>query len=213
MTKDILALVKVSGCKKLIFGIESGSQRVLDMFGKKYKVQDAKRIIRDAYDVGLKVTTNFMFGFPGETEEDFEETLNFVKEVGKYIERVYPSRTYFAMEEFSYIYDHPDEFNIKTPFNHHLYWQTKDGKNTYPVRLKRCQEFEQVCKDYSVNVDCGVKTNVLMDEYFNLGFYYDYEQQYDKALECFSKYLELDSQNEIIKKRYNEIKNMDRKNG
>lgn len=213
MTKDILALVKASGCKKLIFGIESGSQRVLDMFGKKYKVQDAKRIIKDAYDVGLKVTTNFMFGFPGETEEDFEETLDFVKEVGKYIERVYPSRTYFAMEEFSYIYDHPDEFNIQTPFNHHLYWKTKDGKNTFPVRLKRCQRFEQVCKDYSVNVDCGVKTNVLMDEYFNLGFYYDHEKQYDKALECFSKYLELDSQNEIIKKRYDEIKNMGIKNG
>jgi tRNA A37 methylthiotransferase MiaB len=81
MTKDILALVKASGCKKLIFGIESGSQRVLDMFGKKYKVQDAKRIIKDAYDVGLKVTTNFMFGFPGETEEDFEVLEKAVKEL------------------------------------------------------------------------------------------------------------------------------------
>ncbi|MGE4385227.1 MAG: radical SAM protein [Endomicrobiaceae bacterium] len=208
MTKDILALVKESGCKKLIFGIESGSQKVLDSMGKKYKVQDAKRIIKDAYDVGLKVTTNFMFGFPGETEEDFNETLSFVKEVGRYIERVYPSRTYFAMEEFSYVYDHPEEFNIKTPFNHHLYWQTKDGVNTYPVRLKRCQKFEEVCKDNGVNVDCGVKTAVLMDEYFNLGFYYDHERQYEQALEYFAKYLELDSQNEIIKRRFDEIKGM-----
>lgn len=205
MTKEILALVKESGCKKLIFGIESGSQRVLDSMGKKYKVQDAKRIIKDAYEVGLKVTTNFMFGFPGETEEDFNETLSFVKEVGKYIERVYPSRTYFAMEEFSYVFDHPEEFNIKTPFNHHLYWQTKDGQNTYPVRLKRCQKFEEVCKDNGVNVDCGVKTAVLMDEYFNLGFYYDHEGMYDKAGEYFKKYLELDGENEIIKKRCEEI--------
>ncbi|MDD3053921.1 MAG: radical SAM protein [Endomicrobiia bacterium] len=212
MTKDILELVKESGCKKLIFGIESGSQRVLDSMGKKYKVKDAKKIIRDAYEVGVKVTTNFMFGFPGETEEDFQETLSFIKDVGKYIERVYPSRTYFAMEEFSYVYDHPEEFNIKTPFNHHLYWQTKDGLNTYPVRLKRCQKFEEVCKDNGVNVDCGVKTAVLMDEYFNLGFYYDHERQYNKALDCFSKYLELDSQNEIIKKRYDEIKKMDTSN-
>lgn len=212
MTKDILELVKESGCKKLIFGIESGSQRVLDSMGKKYKVEHAKKIIRDAYEVGVKVTTNFMFGFPGETEEDFQETLSFIKDVGKYIERVYPSRTYFAMEEFSYVYDHPAEFNIKTPFNHHLYWQTKDGLNTYPVRLKRCQKFEEVCKDNGVNVDCGVKTAVLMDEYFNLGFYYDHERQYNKALDCFSKYLEIDSQNEIIKKRYDEIKKMDTQN-
>jgi len=109
------------------------------------------------------------------------------------------------MEEFSYVFDHPEEFNIKTPFNHHLYWQTKDGSNTYPVRLKRCQKFEEVCKDNGVNVDCGVKTAVLMDEYFNLGFYYDHEGMYDKAGQYFKKYLELDGENEIVKKRCEEI--------
>jgi radical SAM superfamily enzyme YgiQ (UPF0313 family) len=205
MTREILELMKQANCKKIIFGIETGSQRVLDYYGKNYKIEDAKRMIKDAYEVGILVTTNFMFGFPGETEEDFEETLNFIRDVGKYIDRVYPSRTYFAMEEFSYVYDNPSEFGVKTPVNHHLYWESVDGKNTYPVRLKRCQRFEELCRSLNVNVDGGVKTNVKLDEFFNLGFYYDYKQDYKTAAEYFKKYLAIDPENEIIKKRLSEI--------
>ena len=56
-----------------------------------------------------------MFGFPGETEEDLIETLVFLKNIAPYVERVYPSRTYCAIEEYSLLHDKPEEFSIKTP--------------------------------------------------------------------------------------------------
>jgi radical SAM superfamily enzyme YgiQ (UPF0313 family) len=205
MTRDDLSLMKEAGCKKLIFGIESGSQRVLDLMGKRYRIGDAKRIIRDTAEAGIAVTTNFMFGFPGETENDFQLTLDFVTDVGRYIERVYPSRTYCALEEFSRLGDHPEEFGVRTPVSHHLYWETLDGANTYPIRLKRCQQFEQLCNERGVKVDCGVKTDVQMDEWFNLGHYHEYRREYDKAAEYFLKYYRVDPKNKIVSDRLRAI--------
>ncbi|MEM2174868.1 MAG: radical SAM protein, partial [Candidatus Micrarchaeia archaeon] len=138
MNYDFFCLLKESGCERLFFGIESGSQEVLNKMNKPYKISDAIRVIKDATKANLNVTLNFMFGFPGETEEDFQKTLNFIEEVAHPLVRVYPSRTFCALEENSYIYKYPQKFGIKIPFNHHLYWETKDGDNTYPIRLKRC---------------------------------------------------------------------------
>jgi radical SAM superfamily enzyme YgiQ (UPF0313 family) len=205
LTRDVLDKMRAAGCKKLIFGIESGSQNVLKLMNKRYKISDAKKVIKDTFESGIQVTTNFMFGFPGETDADFKETLTFVKEVGRYIERVYPSRTYCAMEEGSYLYSNAGAYGVKTPFNHHLYWETADGKNTYPVRLKRCQEFEKTCQDLGVNIDCGVKTSVALDEYYNLGHYYEYISDYKKASEYFSKYYEMDPSNDGINKKLKDL--------
>jgi len=204
MTKDVLEILKKSGCKRLIFGVESGSQKILKKMKKPYRTEVAKRILKDCYEVGIKTTCNFMFGFPGEAEEDFNETLNFIKDAGKYISRVYPSRTYCALEEHSYFYQHPEEFGIKVPFNHHLYWETYDGKNTYPVRLERCKRFEKLCYDMGIEIDCGVKIDVELDNYYNLGEYYEYKGDKNKALDYYFKYLKIRN-SEVVKEKIKKL--------
>lgn len=205
LTKEVLNLMARAGCKKLIFGIESGSQNVLDLMKKKYDVETAIRVIREASEEGIEVTLNFMFGFPGETEEDFLQTLDFILKVGPYIERAYPSRTYCAVEQHSYLQANLEEFGVKTPVNHHLYWETVDGENTYPVRLERCARFENFCIENDIRVDRGVKTTVEMDNYYNLGFYYDYRKDYPRAAEYFLMYLNEDPENDTILSRFREI--------
>lgn len=206
-TKDIFAMMAESGCKKLIFGIESGSERVLKLMNKPFKISVAKRIIKDAVEAGIQVTNNFMFGFPGETEEDFQKTIDFVKEIGPYVERVYPSRTYCAMEEFSYIYEHPKKFGVKTPFNHHLYWETTDGKNNYPVRLKRCAKFEKLCNKLNIQVDCGVMTSVDMDNWYNLGNYYQFSGNFSEAAKYYRRYLKEDPSSQDIRNKLKKVQN------
>ncbi len=203
LTKDLLFMMAESGCKRLIFGIESGSERVLKLMKKPFKISDAKRIIKDASSAGIQVTTNFMFGFPGETEKDFQKTLDFIKDTGEFIERVYPSRTYCAIEEFSHIERNPDQFGIKKPFSHHLYWKSRDGLNTYPVRLQRCARFEKLCNEMGFMVDCGVQTSVEMDNWYNLAHYYEYEKEYKQAAEYFKKYLKKDPLNKEIREKKN----------
>ncbi|MCU0287975.1 MAG: radical SAM protein [Acidobacteria bacterium] len=73
------------GFYKAIIGIESGSQHVLDLIGKKITVQQSKDSLFNLASAGIKTTTYWIVGFPGETEADFQKTLDFIEEVKDYI--------------------------------------------------------------------------------------------------------------------------------
>lgn len=198
MSPEVLKKAKKAGCKHIIYGVESGSQRILDSMHKHYKIEDADKVIRDTHEAGIIVTTNFMFGFPGETESDFKLTLDFLKRNAGFLDRVYPSRTFFAIEEFSYLSSHLDEFGIKPNSPNHLYWESLDGVNAYPERLRRCEEFCKLASSLGIEVGCGVQSSVELDKWFNLGNYYESMGDYKNAIDSFLKYNQLDSANELV---------------
>ena len=198
MDSRLLGKMKKARCSHLIYGIESGSQRVLDLMNKRYKISIADEVIKTTHDAGIMVTTNFMFGFPGETEDDFKQTLEFVKRNAKYIDRAYPSRTYCALEESSYLHSHPEEFGIEPNPPNHLYWQSTDGKNNYPERLRRCEEFCKLAESLGIEVGCGVQTSVELDRWYNLGHYYEEKKDFSRALDCFLRYYDIDPDNAVI---------------
>lgn len=72
------------GFYRVRLGIESGSPRVLDMMNKKITVQQIKAALYCMADAGIKTTTYWVVGFPGETEEDFQQTLDLVEELKDY---------------------------------------------------------------------------------------------------------------------------------
>lgn len=199
MNWDVIRKMKDSGCKHVIFGIESGSQRVLDLMKKHYRLQDADRIIQWMYKAGIPVTCNFMFGFPGETEEDFQKTLDFIKRNAGFLKRVYPSRTYCGIEESSYLYNHLEEFGIKPNPDNYLYWDSADGTNTYLERMRRCREFSRTAASLNIEVGSGVQTSVELDELFNLSQYYEMKNDYRNSVDCLLRYFELEPANEIVR--------------
>lgn len=201
MSAKVIEKMARAGCEHIIFGIESGSERLLKSMNKYYNMRDADRIIRQMHEAGICVTANFMFGFPGETEEDFMQTLDFLKRNARFLDRAYPSRTYFALEEFSYVYDHPEEFGIKPNAPGHLFWESVDGMNTYPVRMDRCRRFCELALELGIEVGAGVQTSVLQDEWFNLAHYYEIKQDYPQVVENLLKYYETDSDNEVVNKK------------
>lgn len=198
MTQDVIKKMKEAGCEHVIFGIESGSQRVLDLMKKNYRIEDADRIIKFMHEAGITVTCNFMFGFPGETEKDFELTLDFIRRNSRFLSRAYPSRTYCAIEEHSYLHSHLEEFCIEPNPPNHLYWKSIDGKNTYPVRLQRCEEFCNLGFSLGIEVGCGVQTSVELDKWYSLSFYYECIKDYKNTMMCLLKYNKLDPLNEVI---------------
>jgi MoaA/NifB/PqqE/SkfB family radical SAM enzyme len=69
------------GLYRTRLGIETGSQRLLEMMRKDITVEQAKATIKNLAHAGIKTTTYFVIGFPGETEEDFQQTLDFIEEM------------------------------------------------------------------------------------------------------------------------------------
>lgn len=66
----------------IFFGIESGSDRILQKMGKGVTVDQAREAVNACRKHGLKVAGSFIVGYPGETTEDFEATLDLVAELG-----------------------------------------------------------------------------------------------------------------------------------
>jgi radical SAM superfamily enzyme YgiQ (UPF0313 family) len=69
-----------SGFYRARLGIESGSQRILDRMDKKIDIPQIKAAISGLANAGIKTTVMFVIGYPGETEADFQETLNLIEE-------------------------------------------------------------------------------------------------------------------------------------
>ncbi len=71
-------------CKCVHLPVQSGSDRILKAMNRKYTSADyLKKIeILKKYVPDCAVTTDLIVGFPGETDEDFKDTLKLVKEVG-----------------------------------------------------------------------------------------------------------------------------------
>ena len=69
------------GLYRVRMGIESGSPRLLKLMGKDITVEQSRAAIRSLANAGIKTTTYFVIGYPGETEEDFQQTLDFIEEL------------------------------------------------------------------------------------------------------------------------------------
>ncbi len=76
--ENLLKTMRLGGCRGMSFGIESGSQKILDNAKKGITVQEAETAIKAAKKAGIKVFCSFIFGLPGENWETVNETIRFV---------------------------------------------------------------------------------------------------------------------------------------
>ncbi len=83
MTEDILKAVADNKkvCEHLHMPLQSGSDRVLGAMNRKYTRQQYLHVVDTAKKLipGVEFSSDFIVGFPGETEEDFEQTLSFLR--------------------------------------------------------------------------------------------------------------------------------------
>lgn len=78
LDKKLIKKMKQAGCYRLTFGFESGNKDVLNKYiGKFYDYNKAKNIVTYASKIGLWTAATFILGFPYETKEQIEDTINF----------------------------------------------------------------------------------------------------------------------------------------
>ncbi|MCO5143276.1 MAG: B12-binding domain-containing radical SAM protein [Oligoflexia bacterium] len=154
MTKDLLLRMAQSGCEFLSYGFESGSQKVIDRMQKRTTVDLAKKVLRDSHEAGIKTNLNVIVGFPGEEEEDFQMTMNFVKQNLPYIWQI-------GINEMNIfvgipVGDEPERFGLSAKIHHTgPDWETEDGKNTPVIRKDRIQRINQLIEDFGIQKGLG----------------------------------------------------------
>ena len=86
MTEDLINCYK--DCKKLMpflhLPIQSGSNKVLKSMNRKHNSEDYMSIIKKLKNINkdIKISSDFIVGYPGETEKDFNDTIELIKKVG-----------------------------------------------------------------------------------------------------------------------------------
>jgi anaerobic magnesium-protoporphyrin IX monomethyl ester cyclase len=81
ITKDLLMKMKESGCISVWFGVESGTQQVLDAMKKGITPELTIKVLGWVRELGLKPVPNVILGFPGETKKSAWKTIKFVEKI------------------------------------------------------------------------------------------------------------------------------------
>jgi len=140
-----LDLLRKSGCVKLRFGLESGSQRILDLLKKDIAVEDSLNMAKRLNRYGIIPAASFMMGLPDETVSDIIKTTDLISRLsavnpemtisGPAIFRPYPGSELFrkcedkglavpkTLDEWSdfYIHNNFDEYHNGVPWFSDVY--------------------------------------------------------------------------------------------
>ncbi len=100
MTEETIAAIAEGGniCEHVHLAVQSGSDRILRSMGRGYTRERFLRIVERLREAipGVNITTDIIVGYPGETEEDFRETLSLIREArfGTVYAAMYSPRPY-----------------------------------------------------------------------------------------------------------------------
>ena len=114
-----LKFMKKSGCLMIEYGIESGSQKILDLMRKGITKEKVTNAIDNTRKSGILSKGNFIFGYFGETEATFQETLEFIKKLN--------------LDYFQHTY--------MTPLPGTEAWQKADSYGTFDKDWSKCNTF------------------------------------------------------------------------
>ncbi len=147
MDAVLLKRMKEAGCAGLNFGIESGSQKIVDKMRKGFRIEDAENNLRDAHNLGIETVANFIIGFPGEDEEDFQRTLDFILRNKQYISFVGSTASCW-IGPYIWMYEHPEEFGI-TEEQGQANWSCKE--NNHEIRKMRELKFKALLDSLEID--------------------------------------------------------------
>lgn len=131
-TPAVLKSIAESGCKFLLWGLESGNQRILDLMGKGTEVKEVAEVMKNAHAAGIANHVFVICGFPTETHGEFADTLNFLNDNRDYIYAINSGP--FGLDAGAPIAKNPEKFGIvqtwiqgNTPLGEQLAYRCTSG--------------------------------------------------------------------------------------
>lgn len=81
INEELLISLKRAGCKRIQYGVESGSQRILDIMKKGITLDEVRKAFSLTKKIGIDTYADFMLGYPTETKEEMFRTISFAIEL------------------------------------------------------------------------------------------------------------------------------------
>ena len=126
INKEMLQAMKDSGCVKLLFGYESGDDRILKIINKKTTRKQNIESAKLCREVGIQCYATLIYGLPGENKESIDNTVSMIKEAK-------PDEIHYHVltpMPGSPIWNNPQSYGIKI--------NKDDLKNKYYYSLSCC---------------------------------------------------------------------------
>lgn len=81
VTPELLRAMAGAGCRIIYYGVESGSQRILDLIGKRETLEQMRKAVAWTHEASMRSWGFFILGFPEETRTEVEATVAFASEL------------------------------------------------------------------------------------------------------------------------------------
>ena len=111
LSGELLERMARGGCRMLLFGLETASRSVMARMAKGTELEEMSRILRQSAQAGIWNHTFFFFGFPGETIDQAQETVDFVYEHKLAIHSASPGA--FLLERYAPAHRYPGQYGIR----------------------------------------------------------------------------------------------------
>ncbi len=111
LSKELLDSLSQAGCRMLLFGLETASSPIISHMDKGTELDTISRVLQEGTQAGIWNHTFFFFGFPGETLENAQDTVNFIYSHQQTIHSASPGT--FLLERYSPAHLYPDTFGVK----------------------------------------------------------------------------------------------------
>lgn len=140
--EEMLEAMKAAGCTEIMFGVESGSERILKFLNKGFTREKIVHTFNLCHKVGIKPGAYLIVGVPGETKQDILDTISLV-------EQIEPSLL---------------NFSFLTPFpNTALYAKTRHWIGNWDY--EQWDDFNTTVYTYKFEVDPKEAENMILNAY------------------------------------------------
>ena len=155
---ETLKYWKANGCASAFYGIESGSQTMLDVMEKNVTVQMNINALRYTHEAGVFTIVQLVLGMPGETDDTIRETIEFLKTVVSYlhVDRSIPPS---ALIGINYAQALPGTPLYEHARQHGLIGQQVDDEEKYLIRISDTDAYST---DHFINYTGQPLLKVLM---------------------------------------------------
>ena len=158
ITPETARLSKAAGCITMCMGVESVSQKSLDIINKRIKIERARESIKLLKKAGIETRIYMIIGLPGEPPNIVEQTWSFIQETNP--DAVYLSL--FTVRPGTAVYNNPKKFGIK---------EIKTSwENTMHMHSRYEKEIPTLTFEYDENTPWGEgeKSEIIVNNYLKL---------------------------------------------